>query len=106
MSSKPVSGQRRVGRPGSDNYRFAFRRSSFLDDISEPNKASAALLKATIIWRWRDSYFRLVCLALVLVSHAQEAKPGIAMNRAGLEAALSFEVAPTSSGELFPEVVA
>jgi C-terminal processing protease CtpA/Prc len=41
----------------------------------------------------------LVCLALVLVSHAQEAKPGIAMNRADLEAALSFEVAPTSSGE-------
>ena len=41
----------------------------------------------------------LVCLALVLVSHAQEAKPGIAMNRADLEAALSFEVAPSSSGE-------
>ena len=42
---------------------------------------------------------QLVCLALVLVSHAQEAKPGIAMNRADLEAALSFEIAPTSSGE-------
>jgi len=35
-----------------------FRRSSFLEDISEPNNASAALLKATIIWQWRDSYFR------------------------------------------------
>src|SRR5580704_16890515 len=39
----------------------------------------------------------LVCLALVLASYAQEAKPGMVTDRAELEAALSFE-APVRAG--------
>src|SRR5271169_31539 len=40
----------------------------------------------------------LLCVALMLVSHAQEANPGKVTNPAELEAALSFEASPTASG--------